>query len=104
MKVINKQIKVKPKYYFLSENDERCYTLQCQLSEAKEQGLAEIELFEAVTDKEYPEYVYCTFVEDIADKCSCNKSCPYFKRTDGRFCASRNKFYTPGKKVKFKVK
>jgi len=94
---------MKPKYYFLSENDERCYTLQHRMDEAKEQGLTEIELFEGVRDN-HPEYVYCTKMEDIADKCSCNKSCPYLKRTGGRFCDYRGKFYTPGKKVKFKVK
>jgi hypothetical protein len=68
---------MKPKYYFLSENSEQCYTLQKHTDEAKEQVLTEIE---------------------------CNKSCPPFKRTEGRFCDYRGKFYTPGKKVTFKVK
>lgn len=95
-----------PKYYFLTENSEMCYTLDYHLADAKEQGLTEIELFEGVPVKD-DEYFWCRADEQIFEHEACGKSCIAYQPCNGKSGKCRfkqNTMFEHGKKVKFEVK
>lgn len=94
-----------PKYYFRTEEDEFCYTLDYHLRNAKEEGLTEIELFEAK-----PQYIegffWCRVINDSGEDGSCGKKCIDYEPKNGKsgICKHKsNTFKTQGKKVMFKV-
>lgn len=95
-----------PKYYFLTELSEMCYTLDYHLTDAKEQGLTEIELFEAVPENN-DKYFWCRAAEEIFEHEACGKSCIAYQPCNGKSGKCRfkqNTMFEHGKKVKFEVK
>ena len=92
------------KLYFENKDANICYSLQYHLERAKEEGLKEIELFEAIPSSE-KEYIWCSELETVGDKSECNKDCPYYKVSGkSKICDFRGKLMDWGKQVKFKVK
>ena len=91
------------KLYFENEDANICYPLQTHLERAKEEGLKEIELFEAIPSKE-KDYIWCSELETVGDKSECNKDCPYYKvSVKSKICDFRGKLKDFGELVKFKV-
>lgn len=92
------------KLYFENEDANICYPLQYHLERAKEEGLKEIELFEAIPSKE-KDYIWCSELETIGEKSQCNKDCHYYKASvKSKICDFRGKLKDFGELVKFKVK
>lgn len=93
----------KQKLYFYDEDSEICYPLSYHIENAKEEGLKEIELFEAIPDLN-KDIVWCTEMETTGEKSECNKTCPYYKvPAKGRICELRGKLMECGEKIKFNV-
>ncbi len=93
------------KFYYRSEFDEMCYTLDYHLSDAKDEGLTEIELFEAI-----PETVggmfWCRAVQECTEEGYCGKECEEYEPKNGKsgMCRHKSKtFYGRGQKVAFRV-
>ena len=93
----------KEKKYFENEYAPFCYPLSYHIENAKENGLKEIELFEAITDTTNKDIVWCMEMEATSEKSECNKSCPHYKSVKGRICDLRGKLMDFGEKVKFNV-
>lgn len=93
----------KKKLYFENEHANFCYPLSYHIENAKEEGLKEIELFEAVPDTMNKDIIWCMEMETTGDKSECNKNCPYYIATKGRICDLRGKLMEFGEKVKFNV-
>jgi hypothetical protein len=94
----------KKKMYFENEDANFCYSLNFHIENAKEEGLKEIELFEAIPDTMNKDIVWCTELEATSEKSECNKLCPYYKAPlKGRICDLRGKLMDFGEKVKFNV-
>jgi len=94
----------KEKLYFLDEDDEFCLPLSIRLEEAREEGLTEITLFEAIPDKHMKEFVYCRHEGEITETSDCRKHiCPYYDSKSGRgVCRHRGKLYLHGDQKTFK--
>lgn len=95
-----------PKYYFLTELSEMCYTLDYHLTDAKEQGLTEIELFEDVPVKD-DDHFWCKERELHEEHGYCSKHCKEYQPCNGKSGKCRfkqNTMFEHGKKVKFEVK
>ena len=91
------------KLYFENEDANICYSLQYHLERAKEEGLKEIELFEAIPSKE-KDYIWCSELETVGDKSECNKDCPYYTISGkSKICDFRRKLMNFGKQLKFKT-
>lgn len=93
----------KEKLYFKNENSTNCYPLQDYLDEAKEDGLNEIELIEAVPAPK-DEYVWCTYHGETIERAECKKSeCSYYSSKSGMgICEHRGSYFLHGDKVTFK--
>ena len=95
----------KQKLYFENDDSEICYPLSYHIENAKDNGLKEIELFEAIPDTLNKDIVWCAEMETTGEKSECNKTCPYYKKpVKGRICELRGKLMEWGEKVKFEVK
>lgn len=92
------------KLYFATLDSEMCHTLDYHLDDAKENGLSEIELYEAIPDND-KEYFFCRAVGECAVKGDCGKHCEEYDPRNGKFgiCRYKGKCYTPGNKLIFKV-
>ncbi len=96
----------KVKYYFRSQHDEHCYTLDYHVSEAKEQGLDAIDLYEAEPEK-IGDMFYCKAVGMPGENGSCGKQCPDYapRNKKSGMCKYRsNIFYACGEKVTISLK
>lgn len=93
------------KKYFKTEDSELCYPLEYHLLEAKDQGLDEIELFEAVTEK-IDGFFWCNKYLSVGEKGNCGKICAEYDPRNGKsgICKHNSIFHEPNLKVKFKVK
>lgn len=94
------------KYYFRTEDDERCYTLEYHLADAKDEGLTEIELFEAVPEK-VDGMFWCRAVDECSEEGYCGWQCEEYEPKNGKsgMCKHKcNTFHTHGEKVVFNVK
>ncbi len=93
------------KYYFKNADDEHCRPLEFHLEIAKDEELNEIELFEA--EKEIVEGMFfCKAVEEQTEEGYCGKKCDEYSPKNGKtgMCKFKQKhFYSPSKKVTFKV-
>lgn len=92
-------------FYFEKEDSDVCYTLEELLIEAYDNGVDQIELFEAAIYSP-KKYVWCSLSGICIDRCDCNRSsCDrYEKPTKGIICEHRGVACHHGKKVKFDVK
>lgn len=97
-------IKAKDKFYFKSIDSEICYTLQSHIIEAKEEGLEEVTLFEAIETK-VEGIVWCGLLDVSLEKSECNKKeCDSYNSISGRgVCSYRGKLYEHGEEVTFKI-
>lgn len=95
----------KEKMYFENEDCERCYPLSYHIENAKQEGLKQIELFEAIPNKDLcKEYVWCREFETSMEKYECNKTCHYYLQPGkGRICQNRGKLMDFGDLVLFDV-
>jgi len=95
-----------PKYYFQTENSEMCYTLDYHLDKAKDEGLTEIELFEALPMKDSL-FFWCKKFEALCEHGCCDKMCEGYdpcNKKSGKCQFKQNTMFEPGKKVKFEIK
>jgi hypothetical protein len=92
------------KLYFKNEDALNCYPLEDHLEEAKEDGLLDITLMEAIPDDGTSEYIWCQ-IYDCVQKCECSKKyCTRYESKSGRGkCANKGSLYFHGEKVKFNV-
>jgi len=74
---------MKTKFYFRKEDDEMCYTLEYHIMEAKDEGLEEIELFEAVPDK-LDGFFWCKAVSETTEDGFCGKQCDDYEPKNGK--------------------
>ena len=98
----------KPKYYFRNEDDERCYQKSVLLSDAKDEGLSEVELWEAKRQK-IDGIFWCQAVDEACETMDtkCGNDCPDYSPKNGKsgMCRFKGMFYEPtGEKEIFKVK
>ena len=94
----------KEKLYFENEDSEMCYPLGYHIEKAKEEGLKEIELFEAIPDTTNKDTIWCSELETTGEKSECNKTCPYYTAPEkGRICKRRGKLMEWGESFKFSV-
>ena len=92
-----------PKFYFEDEDSERCYHLDYFVRHAREEGLTEIELFEAVPDTLNTEMSYCKELEDVVELSTCNEECEYFEASEEGACKMKGILMEWGEKVKFDI-
>ena len=95
----------KVKYYFRSTESEMCYSLEYHLVDAKDEGLKEIELFEAMPEK-IDGMFFCRAVGEITEAPFCGKQCDDYEPKNGKsgMCKHKSNFWVPGEKKTFKVK
>lgn len=93
------------KLYFGNEDSNNCYCLEDHINEAKEDGLNEVELIEAVQDDSVKHFCWCTYLGDCIERSECSKKfCDMYKKPEkGNACANRGQFYSFGEKVRFDV-
>lgn len=95
------------KLYFLNEDANICYPLQYHIDNAKEEGLKEIELFEAIPDTVNTDMVWCSEYVNTMERSECNKDCPQFHCSKAspksRRCDFRGKLYMWGDIFRFDV-
>lgn len=92
------------KLYFKNEDDNFCCPLEDYINEAKENGLDEIELIEAIPSKEKG-YIWCTHYANVVEQSQCCKAeCERWERyKNSNLCHNRGQIFSFGEKVKFKV-
>lgn len=95
----------KPKLYFKTIDDTFCSSLESQLQDAKNEGLEEVTLIEAVPDNDNPDYIWCGNQGECVDRQLCKKAeCGYYNSKSGRgVCFDRGNLYQHGEEVSFKV-
>lgn len=93
------------KFYFRTLDDEVCYHLENHMDDAKDEGLAYIELYQAQRENVNGMF-YCTAVNECTEEGMCGKICDDYSPKNGKsgICRHKAKFYTAGKKVRLKVK
>lgn len=96
---------MKDKLYFNNEGSCICCPLEDHINEAKEEGLAEIELIEAIPAPN-EDQVWCTYYGDVVERNECKKSeCEHYSSKSGRgVCENRGNYFLHGEKVKFDLK
>lgn len=92
------------KLYFKSKEDTWCSPLEDFINEAKNDGLIEITLIEAIP-VDSNSGIWCKYVGEYTEKHDCRKSvCQYYESKSGRgTCAHRGQLYNHGDKVEFTV-
>lgn len=95
----------RPNFYFRSETDERCYTLEFHMSNARDEGHGKIELIEAVPEK-INGWFWCKAFDECGEDGYCGKQCEKYEPKNGKsgMCKYRsNTFYNHGEKVTFTI-
>lgn len=94
--------------FFASQHELYPVELSVHIDQAKEDGIKEFTLFEAIEDKDEKTFIFCGFDLVVNQKNECNKDmCPHYlsKYKSGRgACWYRDKLYKAGKEVKIEVK
>ena len=92
--------------YFKNIDSEFCHPLESFLEEAKQDGLENITLYEAIPDGKNPHFVWCLHYGDCIERDDCRKSeCTHYTSKSGRgLCSNRGILYQHGEKANFKVK
>lgn len=90
--------------FFQNEDSTFCYPLSDHFNEAKEDGLDEVELIEAIPSNS-EDHVWCTYHGEVVERSECKKSeCQLYHSKSGRgVCEHRGSYFLHGEKVKFKV-
>lgn len=72
--------------------------------QAKEEGLASVDLYEALPDK-VPGYFFCEFAGAIGEDGSCGKQCEGYEPINGKSgkCHNKGLLYTSGDVKTFKI-
>jgi len=92
------------KYYFENEDAEVCYPLSYFTDRAKESGLKEISILEAVPDFRNKEFVWCGWDDSCTYMSDCKKSvCSAWTKGKGNMCDHRGKLYAHGDSVTIKI-
>jgi len=93
------------KLYFLDIDDTNCYPLSDRLNDARLEGLEKVTLIEAVTDKDNPDYIWCTADGECVERHNCKKSyCDSYESKSGRgVCKHRGDLYQHGDEVTLDV-
>jgi len=98
---------MKKPLYFASEHELIPIALSAHIDQAKEDGIKELTLFEAIEDKDEKAFIMCGHNMQVNAKSECNKDmCPHYfsKYKSGRGnCLYRDKLYKAGKEVKFEI-
>ncbi|MDO6737104.1 hypothetical protein [Wenyingzhuangia sp. 2_MG-2023] len=97
--------KITEKLYFRSIDHNVCYPLSHFIEEAKEEGLTEITLVQAIPDKDTKNIFWCSEHLETVEKSDCVKSyCDsYFSKSGRGPCSSRGKLYLHGEEETFKI-
>jgi len=88
-------------FYFENEDASMCYPLDYHITNAKSNGIEEIELIEAIPDNYNKDYVWCTEVENVVEKRECNKTCSYYQKSKSYICELRGKLHEYGESIRF---
>lgn len=95
---------MKKKLYFKDKDSEFCYDLARHIREAKEDGLKEITLTEAIPASKDSEFFWCTLGECAVEKSECKKYlCEEYSKHKSNTCEHRGKYFEYGDDVKFDV-
>lgn len=96
---------MKEKLYFREIDSNWCYTLDYHMSDAINEGLDTITLYEA-NKAEGSSYIFCKEVGEATEKTDCNKrDCDMYASKSGRgVCMHRGQLYEHGEEVTFDVK
>lgn len=97
---------IKEKLYFRDIDSTFCYLLEDHINEAKNEGLSEITIIEAIPDFNNKEYTYCTYNAEACEREICKKSaCMYYQpsHSKGGKCKFRGKLYQFGDEITFKI-
>jgi hypothetical protein len=96
---------MKEQLYFRDEDSECAYPLSHFIEEAKEEGLKEITLIEAIPDNDNPDYVYCKLIGEVGDRSECCKNqCDSYESKPGRsVCVHRGRLCVFGEEKTFKI-
>lgn len=90
------------KLYFLDSSSERCYPLDYFSLEELEE--VDYEIYEAITDNDNKDFIYCTLFGEVGEREFCKKSeCKdYTSKSDREVCSHRGKLFKKGEKVNIK--
>ena len=93
---------MRDKFYFRTEDDIWCYSLDYYLNEA---DFEEITLIEAVPVNSDTGYIYCGYQQEVSERSECKKHiCPHYNSKSGRgVCKHRGQLFEHGEKVTFKI-
>ena len=103
----DKDSEMKTKLYFRNEDSERCHPKEYFISDMRDAGLTEIEVFEAIPDKD-KNYFFCDAIGEVAMKeggyFNCGKECEDYAPCNGKSgkCRYKSFCYTHGEKVTLK--
>ena len=102
---IAKPMTMKEKLYFENKHEIYCYPLSFHLDYAKEEGLEQITLYEAIQET-VEGFHWCMFDKQTVEKDDCCKAmCTDYNSKSGRgVCMYRGKFSKAGNEVNFQVK
>lgn len=94
------------KLYFENTDSTFCSRLEEYLYDAKEDGLKEITLVEAIPDNNNPDFIWCIDAGECVERHMCKKSqCEGYTSKSGRgVCSNRGNLYQHGEEVKFNIK
>lgn len=95
----------KPKLYFQSVDDTFCSPLESHLQDARNEGLEQVTLIEAVPDKDNPDFIWCMQQGECVERHMCKKDqCEDYESKSGRgVCSNRGNLYQHGDEVSFNV-
>jgi hypothetical protein len=95
----------KPKFYFRRFDDELCFTEKYHLENMKDEGIKELQVFEAKPFWD-EQYFFCRAVNECGEKGNCGKECEDYEPCNGKNgrCRHMGKFYEPGNAVTLIVK
>jgi len=93
------------KLYFEDVDSTTCHPLDYFIHNAKIEELNKITLLEAIPDNDNPDYIFCGFAGEVAERCDCSKKyCDQYKSKSGRGkCSLKGNLYQHGEEVTFNV-
>ena len=93
----------KEKLYFRSIDETFCSALEGFIVDAKNDGLKEITLIEAIPDNDNTDSIWCTHEGEVTERDMCKKAeCEFYSSKSGRGkCMHRGNLFNYGEEVKF---